>query len=408
MQTMAACIAILLATVVAGCESDQFEFTNQQLPKANLPLMDIGTPDQTDIGRSFVQHTKFTLSNMAGLADTVGEISIKGHGNSTWVLPKKPYSIVLTNQGHILGMQNGNQYVMLANYRDPTLMRNDVAMFMGREIGLMDYTPNCRFTDIIINGLYNGIYQISETPEGCFNNYDDGVILEIDGKAKYHDVTFQTTHCYHPFNIHQPEVQDGSTQWQDIKQWVQQAENAIYADNFTDSICGYRKYIDVMSFVEWFIINEIAKNYDAAFYTSCFMHYRMGGKISMGPIWDFDLAYGNYPHDHGKKVANSTDGFYIKNIPWYNRLFQDPYFVEMVKKRFNSYYNQRHIVYDHIKENCTLLQQRIALENKLWGQLCLKSSKDNNVQEQHRKEAEKLIAWIEARMVWLKKNIDEL
>ena len=399
--------AALLPAVIMSCESEQYEISGSQLTPAGLPVLTISTPDAVEIGRSYVYHTLFNYSGTNGEAGVTGEMAIKGHGNSTWVLSKKPYSMLLQQQDNHTDPDMGLSWILLANYRDLTLMRNDVAMFMSREMSLIDFTPRSCFADLTLNGFYQGIYQICESPEECLAG-DDCVLIEIDGKARYHDVTFQTTHCYHPFNIHYPEVTEGDQNWTEIRQWVQQAEDALYADNFADSEHGYSKYLDTMSFVEWFIINEIAKNFDAAFYTSCYMHYQKGGKIVMGPVWDFDLAFGNYPHKHGKKIANDPEGFYIKNIPWYDRLFLDPTFVEMVKQRFNYYYDRRQDIYDHIDQNCSILAARMGLENKLWGCLCKKTASDEKVRAEHLKQAERLKSWIETRMQWLKRNIDSL
>ena len=397
----------LLSAVIISCESEQYEISGSQLPPANLPVMTVNTPDAAEIARSYVNHTQFNYSGTNGEGGITGEMAIKGHGNSTWILPKKPYSILLQQQDRLPGLDMGQQWILLANYRDMTLMRNDVALFMSREMSLLDFTPQSCFADLTLNGFYRGIYQICGSPEGCINN-DDFVVIEIDGKARYHDITFHTTHNYHPFNIHFPEVTEGDQDWTEISRWVQQAEDVLYADYFNDSERGYSKYLDVMSFVEWYVINEIAKNYDAAFYTSCFMHYRKGGKITMGPVWDFDLAFGNYPYKNNRKVANNPEGFFIKNIPWYDRLFLDPTFVEMVKQRFSYYYDHRQDIYDHIDQNCSLLAARIGLENKLWGCLCSKSASEDKVRAEHQKKAEQLKVWIETRMQWLKPNIDAL
>lgn len=401
-------IYLLLATLLVCCEDDPYEISADELPHTGMARFTITTPNNTEIERSWISPTQFSITETTDQTDTIGEMKIKGRGNSTWILPKRPYTIQTSGPCCLMGMDSGNSWALLANYHDQTLLRNEVALYMSREMSMMDFTPDSRFANLVINGSYLGIYQVSTLPESCIDNYGtDGILLEFDAKARYHDITFHTTRNAHPINIHYPEVNEGDDTWHEISQWFQTAEDALFAENFTDSIYGYRKYFDVTSFVEWYLINEIAKNSDAIFYTSCFMHGHKGGKILMGPVWDFDMAFGNYQYEN-KKVINDPAGFYIKNTPWYQRLFQDPAFVDIVKQRFNDYFSHREMIYHHIDMMSSYLSQNIALENRRWGQLCDYSSSSTKVETEYTQQAEKLKAWIEQRMQWLKQSLDML
>lgn len=401
-------IAILLVTLLNACD-DQFEIGADELPHTGMARFTITTPDNTGIDRSWISHTLFSITETSDQIDTIGEMSIKGRGNTTWTLPKQPYTILMLEPCRLMGMDKGNTWALLANYHDNTLLRNDVALYMSSEMSLLNYTPDSRMVNLVVNDAYRGVYQLCELPEACLAHYSpEEVLLEFDAKAHYHDITFHTARTLHPINIHYPEVNEGDATWQSISQWIQTAEDALFADNFTDSIHGYRKYFDVTSFVEWYLINEIAKNSDAIFYTSCFMHGPIGGKIYMGPVWDFDMAFGNYKYKNNKKVINDPEGFYFKNTAWYDRLFQDPAFVEIVKRRFNDYFTHREMIYRHIDQMSGNLSRNIALENKLWGQLCKTSSSTEKVEAEYTRQTEKLKSWIETRMQWLKRNIDML
>ena len=408
-HSLAVCvITMLLATLLTTCD-DQYEIGADELPYTGMARLTITTPDNTEIDRNWIDHTQFSITEATFQTDTVGEMRIKGRGNTTWTFPKRPYTILMSAPCRLMGMDEGDTWALLANYHDQTLLRNEVALYMSHEMSQLNFTPNSRFINLVMNGSYYGIYQISELPEACLSHYStEDVLLEIDAKAHYHDITFHTARNTHPINIHYPEVNEGDATWQSISLWIQTAEDALFAENFNDSIQGYRKYFDVTSFVEWYLINEIAKNSDAIFYTSCFMHGPIGGKISMGPIWDFDMAFGNYKYKNNKKVINDPEGFYIKNMAWYGRLFQDPAFVEIVKRRFNDYFTHREMIYRHIDQMSSDLCLNIALENKLWGQLCKTSSSTEKVETEYTRQAEKLKSWIETRMQWLKRNIDIL
>ena len=365
---------ICMLSCLVSCNDDQVDIPGSDIEYTGIPIVNVQTPEQTTIKRQYVQHSILDITYSSDLRFLSGEIMIKGRGNTSWIYPKKPYTFLLT------GQQPSASWVLLANYDDKSLMRNDIAFFMGREMSCLDYTPRFWFADFILNGQYEGIYQIGEGIDVGADRVDvgeDGVLLEVDGKSRYHEVTFSTTRLTHPINIHYPEVIEGSPEYNEIKSYMQKAEDALFAENFTDEKDGYRNYFDIDSFVEWYIINEIAKNVDAAFFTSCFIHLSKGGKLKMGPLWDFSMAFGGHKNnDFGRTVANVPENFYLKNVRWYARMFQDPVFVGKVKERFGQYFSHRQMIYDRIDVDCQLLLHKVYLDNRLWGRLC-----DNNTSE---------------------------
>ena len=398
---------ICALSCLVSCSDDQVDISGSDIAYTGIPIVNINTPEQSTIKRQYVQHSILDITYSPDLQFLSGEIMIKGRGNTSWIYPKKPYSFMQMN-----GQQPTASWVLLANYDDKSLMRNDIAFYMGREMSCLDYTPRFWFADFILNGQYEGIYQIGEGIDVSADRVDvgeDGILLEVDGKSKYHEVTFSTTQLTHPINIHYPEVIEGSSEYNEIKSFVQKAEDALFAENFTDDEDGYRKYFDIDSFVEWYIINEIAKNVDAAFFTSCFIHLRKGGKLKMGPLWDFSMAFGGHKkNDFGRKVANVPENFYLYNTRWYARMFQDPVFVDKVKERFNHYFSHRQMIYDRIDVNCQLLLGKVYLDNRLWGRLCDNAASETKVESAYRQQVEYLKDWIEKRMLWLKTNIDAL
>ena len=403
------CLFLLSACLLSACEEDDI-LTSGQVPQTGLPVVSVDTPDGEEIKRSYTDHALFKVSTATGAEGLADEVSIKGRGNSTWTYPKKPYSFKFGSARRLLSMPESRHWVLLANYKDKSLMRNDVAFFMGREMSLLDYTPQYLFADLMLNGLYNGIYLIGEALEPSehhLNVGQNGFILEIDGKARYHEVTFTTTQLFLPVCIHYPEVEEGDARYERARHLVQRAEDALLSADFADAQNGYRQYIDMDSFVEWYLINEISKNADAAFYTSCFITIMDDGKLRMGPIWDFDLAFGGYFDDNVGKKVNNPENFYIKNTAWYERLFQDPVFAARVRERFMEYYNHRQLIYDRIEQDYLLLAEKIYYDNKRWGRQCDRSSSESKVIAAYRKNVDKLKEWIERRFTWLHEHVDE-
>ena len=135
------------------------------------------------------------------------------------------------------------------------------------------------------------------------------------------------------------------------------------------------------------------------------MNYKPNGKLKMGPIWDYDLGFGNYGNN---TVYDDPEGFYIKGVTWYDRLFTDSVFVNRVKERFNYYYTNRQNIYDYIDSTSALLIEKIKEDNNLWGQISDTTSSEGVVKANYQQKVDDLKSWIDARFQWLYTNINAL
>jgi spore coat protein CotH len=271
------------------------------------------------------------------------DLQIKGRGNSTWDMPKKPYRLKFNKKAEMLGFPASKNWVLLANYADKTLMRNSIGFEMGKQFGA-DFTPSGRFVEVVMNGDYIGNYLLTQQVEVDPNrvNITDisstdisgdavtgGYLLELDqrlGEVNY----FYTTHGL-PINLNTPDTPTPE-QLAYIKQYIQDTENAIFADNFADPVNGYAKYINVDSFIDWYLVKEIMKDNDGQDFSSIYYYKDRNGKLGMGPVWDFDLAAGNTDYSDCKNPS----GWWIMNSVWFSRLFQDPAFKQKVKAKWND------------------------------------------------------------------------
>lgn len=407
---------IFILTILSSCSSDQFEIPAEEVPSTGLPFLHLLTPNEEPITRSLMENVSLMMthgddfsdySEYSEYSDYSALVMVKGHGNTSWVDPKKPYSIFFQKKDNLPGLPPGTNRLLLANYKDLSLMRNELAFFISREIGGRTDAPHAHFVDLMLNGQYAGIYLLCESAEDICLREGDSIVVEVDGKARYHEATFRTTRLTHPVSIHRPEVEPGDAACADISHFIQQAEDALFAENFTDPVSGYKNYFDMDSFVDWYLINEMAKNGDAILYTSCFMHYSPGGKLRMGPIWDFDVAFGGYPYNKGWLI-NNPKNFYIKFSEWFGRLFDDPAFVSKVKERFAMYYAHRQDIIDHIDATCRLLSEKVPFDNHIWGCLCSKTASEERVKSTYAKEAEELKTWLLKRMEWLHENLEKM
>lgn len=368
-----------------------------------LPIVYIDTEDKKSIDSKddYVKGTIRVISNSTDATpDFESAMKIKGRGNSTWQLPKKPYKIKFDSKVSLLGEPADKEWVLLANYTDKTQLRNEIAFYMG-EMSLLEYTPRTNFVEVVLNGVYNGTYQLGEQLKIAKNRVnvgDDGYLMEIDAKAEPEDITFMVTHIGYPINIKDPDVETNSEAYNYVVNYLEEADKALFSTNFTDPNEGYAKYLDVQSFVDWYVINEIAKNNDAIFYTSCYMHLAKDGKLKMGPLWDYDIAFGNINYNGN----DSPEGFYIKeNVSWYSRLFQDPTFVQLVKDRFAYFYDKQDVIFTEINRKAEYLQYAAVENNFKWGTLYQYTWPNSEVLGSYQNEVQYLKSWLNSRFEWL-------
>lgn len=344
------------------------------------------------------------------------EMKIKGRGNSTWwqggVWNKWPYQIKFGDKTEVLGMPKDKKWVLLAEISDVSLIRNKIVREIANS-GNFDYVPQAEYVELFLNNEHAGTYLIGqkvEESENRVNIGDNGYLVEIDtdanGRIDPEDVYFKSSQSNfwsenNVFNIKEPELDYDSDKFNTIKDFVDNFEKALFGDNFKDPELGYRAYIDLDSFIDWYIVNEISKNQDAASYSSIYFNYIPSGKIKMGPIWDFDLAFGNVNYS----TAEFSTGFWIKSgSPWYKRMFEDDYFTNLVKERYNFFYENL----DQFNSKVDDFELYISKSQKKNFEL-FPGLLDPNVElwpvparfDSHHGYVDYLKTWIRDRMEWL-------
>ena len=387
------------------------EYVVEIMAFTGLPIVYINTENNQEI-TSKEEYVNAAIKivediHTRGAGDVwMDSVRIKGRGNSTWSLPKKPYKLKFDKKQSLLGEPKDKEWVLLANYTDKTSLRNELGLYLGK-ISNLDYTCRTHFVDLILNNRYVGVYQLGEQQkisEYRVNVGEDGYLLEVDAKAAADDITFKVSHIGQPINIKEPEVEVGSEAYNYVVDFMHDVDSVLYSKNFTDTINGYVKYMDVSSFVDWYLINEIAKNTDALFWTSCYMNLARDGKLKMGPLWDFDIAFGNVNYNNNNKPT----GFYIKNVAWYQRLFKDENFVNKVKERFDYFYSQKDIIFNEINENANYLKYSVVENNAVWNTLYEYTWPNYAIWGSYDNEVACLKQWLNTRMEWLKTEFDAM
>ena len=321
----------------------------------NLPTVIIHTVSAEDITSQdrYVRGIVSIINNGTVFSDS---LEIRGRGHASWDFPKKPYRMKLKNKTNVLGFPaKERNWVLINNYGDKTLMRNLLAFDVSRRLE-MAYTTAGTPVDLILNGEFKGNYQLCDQIEVANSRVEvqrmtfadlvlpdlsGGYLLEVDAYA-YEEVNwFTSVSKYTPVRIRYPDADDIVTQqYTYIREHYNKMESAVLSANYKDPANGYRKYIDIESFIRHFLVGEISGNTDT--YWSTYMYKdRNSDLFKFGPVWDFDIAYENdfrtYPiNAHSQWVyeyGSAADGFRELVI----RLFSDEYFVSRLKTIYADY-----------------------------------------------------------------------
>jgi hypothetical protein len=274
-------------------------------------------------------------------------------------------------------------------------------------ISKLDWTPQSVYSEVYLNNDFLGAYHISQKIEMGNNRVDvgeTGYLLEIDQleRLDFDDVYFQTDEFL--INIKAPKLNNGSTEYNYIKNWITEFENVLKSNIFSNPTEGYQKYIDVDSFVDWYLINEITKNQDARNYSSIYLNVIPGEKIKMGPLWDFDLAFGNVDYSE----CEYPEGFWVKDNAWYHRLFEDPSFVNKVKTRFAYFRLQQEFILQRVDFYASYLDELQLKNDAQWDVIGNYLWPNPVVFETYEEEVDYLKSWYNQRMDWLEIAIGNL
>jgi hypothetical protein len=305
-----------------------------------------------------------------------GYVGIEGRGSTSQsIFPKIGYGLeTRTADGEdrqvaLLGFPEEEDWVLHGPYSDKSLIRSALAYHWAGKI--MDYAPRVRMAELVINGDYRGVYLFSEkikrdknrvdikklTPEDTAGDaLTGGYILKLDkftGESGDVEVLFESEHNADTeeeqsirFLYHYPKPADiTGGQRNYIQNWMRNFENVLAGDDFLHPELGYRRFVDLQSFVDFLLINEISRNIDG-YRLSSFMYKDRedeGGRLHMGPVWDFNLAFGNANYCGGGANRGWGYNFGI-NCPddywqlpfWWDRLREDPEFIDLLSDRWNE------------------------------------------------------------------------
>ncbi len=317
----------------------------------NLPTVYIHTLDGLGItSKTTYKYARLAYVDERDSVTVYDSVQIRGRGNSTWGLSKKPYRIKFAKKERFLGVDHANakSWTLLANAGDKTLIRNAITSIMGEFAGL-PFNPSYKFVDLYLNNSYLGNYQVSDQVEVRKSRVDvikqdypltensnitGGYLLEVDGFADGN--CFTSSRGQVPIRIHYPDEDEiAAEQNTYIHEYINDFESALYGEQFNDAEKGYRALVDSSTLVNWFLCTEISGNIDG-YYSTYFYKEQNDPKLYFGPLWDYDIAYDNDFRITGTDSMLMTDKGYGQTKQWLNRMWQDPWFTQLANRRYRE------------------------------------------------------------------------
>lgn len=368
------------------------------LTNTGLPVIYINTQNGAPIVSRedyLKMNIKVTSDNPEYNLDHTGfEDEIRGRGNATWSSPKKPYRIKFDKKTSLFGLTAAKSWVLLADYRSPTLLQNILGFELGKRFGL-PFTNNFRHVELVLNGNYAGTYILTEQVQTGKGRVDidekKGFLLELD----YHyddDVKFRTKIYNLPVLVKSPEeITDESLN--PIKEALNSLEVAVNSRSYND-------LIDVDNFIDYIMVNDMVMNFELQVPASVYMYKDVNSKIKMGPLWDFDCGYGY--EDDGKSFYREFNGrlpFLSRRNGWGGqpflaKLFEDPAFKKRYKERWNEKYGLMATMPAYIDSLSAVLKKARELNYVRW------------YSDSRNKESEPLKAWWNSRLTHLNEAVN--
>ena len=337
-----------------------------------LPVVRVHIPLPGITSKKIYTKTKFDIyrpgSDEGRWSATDAEIEIRGRGNSTWGLPKKPYRIKFPEKFSPIGLNHAKakSWVLLAHDMDKSLLRNHIAFEFSRILfnsaeGYHDkaalmFTPCSQMVNVYSGDSYYGVYQMSDQMEVAKGRINLDKLVAADGSDPnkisgghlletniHHDegypVSFTSSRGIYIDHKYPKDDDMDMSQYKYMEDFVRKAEAALYSSNFTDPTVGWRKWFDEKTLADFVIVKEFAGDMDG--YTSTYFYKRRGvDKIFFGPIWDLDKGWNNdrrTPHGDTLTQLMIFGGFYMPpyiNPDWFHRFWQDAGFRKFVGARW--------------------------------------------------------------------------
>ena len=389
-----------------GCEKSPSYLVvdDSEYPYLGIPRYVIETNGLVEVRDTETNHpAKFQVYGKTGPISDVYDIWVRGRGNTSFrCMPKFSLKIEFPQKISLMGLPENKDWALISNYADRTFLRNYMTYRMGEWLG-MDFSPKCEFVEVFLNRRYMGLYMLTENIKVAKNRVNlpkdsSAFLLEVDHNDPTGHVVIYTNEGL-PVRIHYPKFpSEGSKKLltDHLNAWERYLKKGDY-NNLED-------WIDLNSYFAYYWTQELSKNVDGDFKASIFFTWCNNHPIIMGPLWDFDLAYGV----HTLFDADEPNGWYIRKARWNVPLFSNREFKENANKYWNEHREIFRSFSDSILNKSKELELYTKNDFKRWPILAnTESWTFREPYSSYMEGVDSLVSWINQRMEWIDGNLDK-
>jgi hypothetical protein len=423
-----------------------------ELNTSNLPIVVLNTGGVTIPDEPKVDGVMGIIYNGPGVTNSIGDpfnefygqIAIERRGSSSNTFPMKSYGLETrgpdTNINYnvsVFDWPSDNDWILYAPYTDKAFIRNVLTYHIGNQMG--SWAPRTQLCEVVLNGDYIGVYvfmeRIKQNPgrvdidellyEDTTNNeLTGGYILKVDKTTAGGVISWNSPYTSSApgngtigFQMHDPESIDmHPTQLVYIEDYITAWEDALAGPNFSDPVTGFRPYVDVPSFIDFMLVNEVTKNVDGYRISSYLYKEKLsdGGKLFAGPLWDFNLGFGNANYCQGSDTTgweinyNSICGGGWQNPFWWKRMLEDSLYAHDVNCRWQTLRQNvlsTPVLMNYIDSLATVLTEPAARNYTKWPILGVYVWPNNFVGDTFQEEIDYLKEWVTGRLTWMDNNM---
>lgn len=439
------------------CEADGtikspvFVVAYTQTPVINI-VTDSGLPVTSKTEWADAKITVASSIQTENMCDV--SVSIKGRGNSSWSAPKKGYNIKFENKTSVLSAPESKKWSLIPNYVDKSLLRNWLVTEFNRTLFNKEWISGYNYAALFINGEYLGLYTVAESikiednrvniknlekvikdaieidtseydadgsylssviQDGTLDLSKGGYILEIDVRKDaqyYFTSSFNLCFCFKDPDLEDYSEAQANVIVNQVKNKINSLEQELSAPGFKNFDIKTSEILDYKSFVDWYILEEMAKNIDSNFITSVYCYYsNKDGKIHMGPLWDFDRSFGVSTSRKNDVSCNSNSGYWVTpgktgTTGWYDKLIHNTSFIEAVKERWTEVMTSSNVesVMDSLSAKVSEIKTAADFNFLKWKIIGLKVGTESEEELKFRsynQEVDYLSSWVNNRISWL-------
>ena len=399
------CLALMLP--LAACLNEPTESSPEYLPLddsrypyADVPRIVIETEDFHEIRdreTKFPSHLQIYGENAP--ESGVYSLTVRGRGNSSFMMPKYGLKLEFTDKVSLFGMPANRDWALIGNYGDKTHLRNFMMTRLSEWLGSR-YTPRCRYVELYLNRKYMGLYLLSETVKVGKHRVniaknDSSFLFEKESEKKQ-DPPLVISSMGFPFHVKNP--QNLSPESAEMLRSHLDAFEAYLRepDDFPET--GMRDWIDVDDFMPYYWVQEYSKNEDGRFGRSIFITWEKGSPMRFGPLWDFDISFGNESY----KENRSFDGWYIRRYYWFGYIFRDVSVRSLARDYWLKHKKQFESLIDSVPLYASNISRVLKNEYRRWP--IMKNTENwalKDPYEDYDEALDSLVLWMKARYDWI-------